>query len=95
MKKNFGITSRRVVKRILDYFGGPASEKERKSIMTKLSPSKVLVLALGCATLVLGAIYASADPNLSHGVEAFSRPRGDDLRPAPGQHSRGAAFAQH
>ena len=33
--------------------------------MTKLSPSKVLGLALGCATLVLGAIYASADPKPS------------------------------
>ena len=63
MKKNFGITSRRVVKRTLDYFGGPASEKERKSIMTKLSPSKGLVLVLGCATLVLGAIYARSAPN--------------------------------
>jgi hypothetical protein len=33
--------------------------------MTKLSPSKVLSLALGCATLVLGAIYVSADPKPS------------------------------
>lgn len=35
--------------------------------MTKLSPSKVLglALALGCATLVLGTIYASAAPNSS------------------------------
>jgi hypothetical protein len=29
--------------------------------MTKLSSSKILGLALGCAALVLGAIYASAD----------------------------------
>ena len=33
--------------------------------MTKLSPFKVLGLALGCAILVLGAIYASADPKPS------------------------------
>ena len=33
--------------------------------MTKLSPSKVLGLALGCAALVLGAIYASAGPKPS------------------------------
>ena len=33
--------------------------------MTKLSLSKVLGLALGCAALVLGAIYASADPKHS------------------------------
>ena len=33
--------------------------------MTKLSPFKVLGLALGCAILVLGAIYASTDPKPS------------------------------
>ncbi len=35
--------------------------------MTKLSPSKVLglALALGCATLLLGGIYASTGPNPS------------------------------
>ena len=31
--------------------------------MTKLNLSKVLVLVLGCATLVLGAIYARSDPS--------------------------------
>jgi len=31
--------------------------------MTKLNLSKVLGLALGCAILVLGAIYARSDPN--------------------------------
>ena len=33
--------------------------------MTKLSPFKVLGLALGCAILVLGAIYANTDPKPS------------------------------
>ena len=37
--------------------------------MTKLSPSKVLGLALGCAALVLGAIYVSADPKPSESRE--------------------------
>jgi len=40
--------------------------------MTKLSPSKVLGLALGCATLVLGAIYVSADPKPSESKHFYA-----------------------
>jgi hypothetical protein len=40
-------------------FGGPASENERKSIMTKLSQSKFFGLALAGAALVIGAMSAS------------------------------------
>jgi hypothetical protein len=35
--------------------------------MTRFSPCKLFGVALGCAALVLGAIYASADPRHSHG----------------------------
>ena len=48
-------------------FGGLASEKERQSSMTRFSLSKVLGVALGCAALVFGAIYASGEPKHFHG----------------------------
>jgi hypothetical protein len=41
-------------------FGGPASDKERKSSMNKLSRFKVLGPALACAALVLGGTAAGA-----------------------------------
>jgi hypothetical protein len=52
-------------------FGALASEKERNNSMTRFSLSKVLGVALGCSTLVLGGISASAEDFFAHAGTTF------------------------
>jgi len=71
------------------YFGGPASEKERKSIMKKLSLYKVLGLALGCVALVLGAVSASSKDSHGNWGTAFHANGGTTFILSPASYSGG------
>ncbi len=69
--------------------GDAASEKERKSIMNKLSLSKVLGLALGCGALVLGTVAASSKDSHGSWGKAFHAHGGTTFILSPASYSGG------